>query len=63
MSAKPSTAHPVAAIFALGIVAALLWHFHNRFWWPADEGVYAYVAQRILAGDRMHLDLIDFHGG
>lgn len=52
-----------AAVIGMGIVAGLLWHFHDRFWWPVDEGVYAYVAQRLLAGDRLHVDLIDLHGG
>ena len=53
----------MALIVAMAVVVALLAHFHDRFWWPVDEGVYAYVAQRILAGDRMHRDLIDLHGG
>lgn len=48
---------------ALGLCAALLWYFHNWFWWPVDDGVYAYVAQRINAGDVMHRDLIDLHAG
>jgi hypothetical protein len=48
---------------ALGLCAALLWYFHNRFWWPVDDGVYAYVAQRINAGDVMHRDLVDLHAG
>jgi hypothetical protein len=48
---------------ALALCAAILWHFHNRFWWPVDEGVYAYVAQRLLAGDVLHRDLVDLHGG
>jgi hypothetical protein len=47
----------------LTLCAAILWYFHNRFWWPVDEGVYAYVAQRLLAGDVLHRDLIDLHGG
>lgn len=51
----------MAAAFGLSI--ALLWFFHDRTWWPPDEGVYAYVAQRLLAGDALHRDLIDLHGG
>lgn len=47
----------------LGTCAALVWYFHDRFWWPVDEGVYAYVAQRINAGDVPHRDLIDLHAG
>jgi hypothetical protein len=61
------TPRPVALTFG-GVLAALfvgavLFKFHDVFWWPVDEGVYAYVAQRLLAGDRLHVDLIDLHGG
>lgn len=48
---------------ALAFCAALIWYFHNRFWWPVDDGVYAYVAQRVNAGDVLHRDLIDLHAG
>lgn len=51
------------AALVLLFAAGVLWVYHDTFWWPADEGVYAYVAQRILAGDRLHLDLTDLHGG
>ncbi len=43
--------------------ALVLFHFHDQFWWGPDEGVYAYVAQRFLAGDTLHRDLIDIHPG
>lgn len=48
---------------ALGGCATLIWYFHDRFWWPVDEGIYAYVAQRLNAGDVLHRDLIDLHAG
>ncbi len=41
----------------------ILIHFHDQFWWGPDEGVYAYVAQRFMAGDTIHKDLIDIHPG
>lgn len=50
-------------VLPLGISAILLWYFHDRFWWPVDDGIYAYVAQRLLAGDVLHRDLVDLHGG
>lgn len=53
----------IAATVSLAMVVALVIYFHDQFWWPVDEGVYAYVAQRILAGDRLHIDLIELHGG
>ncbi len=49
----------LTAVVALAIVA---W-FHNRFWWPPDEGVYAYVAQRVLRGDVLNGDVQDMHAG
>src|SRR4029079_1832295 len=48
------------AILCIGM---MLWYFHNRFWWPVDEGVYAYVAQQMLHGTRLHADLMDMHAG
>ncbi|MEL6954145.1 MAG: glycosyltransferase family 39 protein [Pseudomonadota bacterium] len=44
-------------------VALILSIFHDQFWWPVDEGVYAYVAQRANAGDILNRDLIDLHAG
>ena len=31
--------------------AAVLYWFHDRFWWGPDDGAYGYAAQRMLAGD------------
>lgn len=64
-NAAVTAVRPVAIAIALSslIVAILLAYFHDRFWWPVDEGVYGYVAQRILAGDTLHVDLIDHHAG
>lgn len=50
------------AVATLG-VAAIMVLFHDQYWWPVDEGVYAYVAQRALAGDVIHRDIIDLHAG
>lgn len=48
---------------ATTVCVGLIWYFHDRFWWPVDEGIYAYVAQRLNAGDVLHRDLIDLHAG
>ncbi len=48
---------------SLVIVSGIMVIYHDQFWWPVDEGVYAYVAQRANAGDVVHRDLIDLHGG
>ena len=53
----------LVAALALGEGAALLLLLHDRFWWAPDEGVYAYVAQRLLHGARLHADLQDLHPG
>lgn len=53
----------IAALLWLAAAAAVLVTFHDQFWWPPDEGVYAYVAQRANAGDVIHRDLIDLHAG
>lgn len=48
---------------AVGINGLLLWFFHNHFWYPPDEGNYAHVAQRILAGEVLNLNVEDIHPG
>src|SRR5262249_50305226 len=37
--------------------------YFGTFWWPPDEGAYAYVAQRILRGDVLNRDIQDIHAG
>jgi hypothetical protein len=51
----------LAAVLLLS--AGLVGLFHNRFWWPPDEGNYAYVAERLLSGDVLHRDIQDVHAG
>ena len=43
--------------------SVIFYYFHDQFWWPVDEGVYAYVAQRANAGAVIHRDIIDLHSG
>ena len=51
---------PIAA-FVLN--AALLWHFHDRYWYPPDDGNYAHVAERITQGEILNRDVQDIHAG
>lgn len=51
------------SLVPLGFAALLLAHFHDRFWWPPDDGAYGYVAQRILAGDVVNGNLQELHPG
>jgi hypothetical protein len=37
--------------------------FHNKSWAPADEGNYAHVAERLLAGQVLQRDVQDVHAG
>ncbi len=53
----------IAAVLSLVCVSVIMLHYHDQFWWPVDEGVYAYVAQRANAGDIIHRDIIDLHSG
>lgn len=55
--------HVLAAILAVGGSAALLFYFHDRFWWGPDEGAYAHVAQRLLRGAVLNGDVQDMHAG
>lgn len=43
--------------------ALLLWWFYDRYWYPVDEGNYAHIAERLLGGDVLHLDIQDLHPG
>lgn len=43
--------------------AVVLIHFHDRFWWPPDEGVYAHTAERILNGEVLNKDVEEIHTG
>jgi len=48
---------------AVGANSLLLWFFHDRFWYAPDEGNYAHVAQRLLNGEILHLQIQDIHPG
>lgn len=52
-----------AAWVALAVSLTLLLHYHDRFWWPPDEGNFAHVAERILQGEILHADVQDVHAG
>ena len=42
---------------------AILWHFHDVFWYGPDDGAYAHIAQRILDGEILNRDIQDIHAG
>lgn len=41
----------------------LLWHFHDRFWWPQDDGVFAHLAERVAHGEVLHKDVQEMRSG
>ena len=46
------------------LVNALVWAmFYDRSWMPSDEGHWAHVAERILDGETLHVDVEEFHPG
>jgi hypothetical protein len=53
----------VVFIVVASINALLLWDFHDRYWYPVDEGIYAHIAERLLSGEILHVDFVDFHPG
>jgi hypothetical protein len=53
----------LAATVAMLASAWLLVHFYDRFWYAPDEGNYAHVAQRILEGETLNLQVQDVHPG
>jgi hypothetical protein len=50
------SAKAMAWIAAIAVNGGLLLYFHNRFWLPADDGLYAHVADRVLHGGILHRD-------
>jgi len=53
----------LALVAAIAFAAVVLGHFHDRFWWPPDEGAYAHVAERVAAGEVLNRDVQDIHPG
>jgi hypothetical protein len=41
----------------------LLWFFHDRYWYPTDDGFYAHIAERLLGGEAFARDVQDIHPG
>jgi hypothetical protein len=53
----------LAATVAMLTAGWLLVHFYDRFWYAPDEGNYAHVAQRVLQGETLNLQVQDVHPG
>ncbi len=53
----------ISFLASLLIAAGILWHLHDQFWWPPDDGVYAYVADQINQGALLHRDIQSLHFG
>ncbi len=45
------------------VSTALLISLFDVSWWAKDEGVFAHLAERVLAGEVIGVDVLDFHGG
>ncbi len=58
---KPLIVWVLAAAILLN--GFLLWHFHNLFWCPQDDGVFAYVASRLNEGVVLNKDIQESHPG
>ena len=48
---------------SLFLSAALLYAFYDHTWSLLDDGAYAHVAERILTGEILNLDVHDVHAG
>lgn len=53
----------IAFLITLAFNAVVLTYFHNRFWWPPDEGVYAHIAERVAHGEVLNDDVEEIHTG
>jgi hypothetical protein len=69
--ARPAISPPAAAqalrlsayVAAVLASALILWHFHDRFWYASDEGIYANQAERVASGETLNLQVQDLHPG
>src|SRR5688572_3227700 len=61
----PGTGISVIAglVVVLAVNSLVLAYFHNRFWWPPDEGAYAHTSDRILSGEVLSKDIEEIHPG
>lgn len=65
-SGRPPARHTLAwtVFLAVSILnAGVLWHFHDRYWYPTDDGLYANIAERLLSGEILNVDVQDIHPG
>ena len=62
-SAHSSRNFWLALLFVSVFNALVLVYFHDRFWWPPDEGVYAHTAERMLNGEVLNKDVEEIHTG
>jgi hypothetical protein len=53
----------LAFVVATVASAGILVHFHDRFWWPPDDGQYAHIAERMLHGEVHSREILDPHPG
>jgi len=54
----------VAALASVVLISTIIMFiYHNRNWAPADEGIYAHVAERVLGGQVLHRDVQDLYPG
>lgn len=53
----------IAFLITIVFNCLVLVHFHNRFWWPPDEGVYAHIAERVMNGEVLNSDVEEIHTG
>src|ERR1041385_7289436 len=47
----------------LSFNVVVLTYFHDRFWWPPDEGQYAHIADRVAHGEVLNYDVEEIHTG
>lgn len=59
----PTLVDFVAFTATAGLAIGVMIYFHDRSWWPPDDGAYAHVAERILNGEVLNRDVHDHHFG
>ena len=60
---RSSVLGPVLFVSSALVNLWLLYYFHNRYWYPTDDGLYAHIAERLLSGEVLNADIQDVHPG
>jgi hypothetical protein len=61
--ARSAIGTAIWAAVSIALSSTLVWYYHDQSWYPPDDGNYAHVAQRVMSGEILNLQVQDVHAG